>query len=41
MKSIVYTCSNFAQGKLIEIHFSSLGKICGAKIQTCKEFEFE
>ncbi|KAF1881143.1 hypothetical protein Lal_00023176 [Lupinus albus] len=23
-------------GKLIEIHFSTLGKICGAKIQTCK-----
>ncbi|KAK7312977.1 hypothetical protein VNO77_37273 [Canavalia gladiata] len=23
-------------GKLIEIHFSSMGKICGAKIQTCK-----
>lgn len=25
-----------AQGKLIEIHFSTEGKICGAKIQTCK-----
>ena len=24
------------QGKLIEIHFSTMGKICGAKIQTCK-----
>ncbi|KAL1567092.1 myosin-2-like isoform X2 [Salvia divinorum] len=23
-------------GKLIEIHFSAAGKICGAKIQTCK-----
>ncbi|GFQ06239.1 myosin-2 [Phtheirospermum japonicum] len=23
-------------GKLIEIHFSATGKICGAKIQTCK-----
>ncbi|RDY06773.1 Myosin-2, partial [Mucuna pruriens] len=23
-------------GKLIEIHFSAMGKICGAKIQTCK-----
>ncbi|RZC19747.1 Myosin-4 [Glycine soja] len=23
-------------GKLIEIHFSTMGKICGAKIQTCK-----
>ncbi|RYR43785.1 hypothetical protein Ahy_A08g040186 [Arachis hypogaea] len=26
-------------GKLIEIHFSALGKICGAKIQTCKNFQ--
>lgn len=25
------------QGKLIEIHFSAAGKICGAKIQTCKK----
>ena len=24
------------QGKLIELHFSTFGKICGAKIQTCK-----
>ena len=24
------------QGKLIEIHFSETGKICGAEIQTCK-----
>ncbi|KAK7405181.1 hypothetical protein VNO78_06380 [Psophocarpus tetragonolobus] len=23
-------------GKLIEVHFSSMGKICGANIQTCK-----
>ena len=27
---------NWVQGKLIEIHFSTMGKICGAKIQTCK-----
>ncbi|KAL6179233.1 hypothetical protein ACLB2K_050749 [Fragaria x ananassa] len=25
-------------GKLLEIHFSSVGKICGAEIQTCKLF---
>lgn len=25
------------QGKLIEIHFSSTGKISGAKIQTCEK----
>jgi len=25
-----------AQGKLIEIHFSAMGKICGAKLETCK-----
>lgn len=24
------------QGKLIEIYFSATGRICGAKIQTCK-----
>lgn len=24
------------QGKLIEIHFSVAGKICGARVQTCK-----
>ncbi|RZR73873.1 hypothetical protein BHM03_00029082 [Ensete ventricosum] len=28
-------------GKLIEIHFSAAGKICGAKIQTCKKFYLE
>ncbi|KAL5698405.1 hypothetical protein ACHQM5_029448 [Ranunculus cassubicifolius] len=27
-------------GKLIEIHFSATGKIYGAKIQTCKDFDF-
>jgi hypothetical protein len=26
----------FSQGKLIDIHFDNSGKICGAKIQTCK-----
>ncbi|KAJ4976160.1 hypothetical protein NE237_001266 [Protea cynaroides] len=26
-------------GKLIEIHFSRTGKICGAKIQTCKDVD--
>lgn len=26
----------FPQGKLIDIHFDKAGKICGAKIQTCK-----
>ncbi|KAK7272499.1 hypothetical protein RJT34_29126 [Clitoria ternatea] len=26
-------------GKLIEIHFSAMGKICGAKIQTCKNVQ--
>ncbi len=25
-----------SQGKLIDIHFDNSGKICGAKIQTCK-----
>lgn len=33
-----YIISNSLQGKLLEIHFSSVGKICGAEIQTCKLF---
>lgn len=33
-----FIISHLMQGKLIEIHFSSAGKICGAKIQTCKHF---
>jgi hypothetical protein len=28
--------SQLVQGKLIEIHFTTSGKIRGAKIQTCK-----
>lgn len=27
------------QGKLIEIHFGAMGKICGAKVQTCKHVQ--
>ncbi|KAF5949106.1 hypothetical protein HYC85_015063 [Camellia sinensis] len=30
------TLLDVVQGKLIEIHFSAMGKICGAQIQTCK-----
>lgn len=29
------------QGKLTEIHFTEMGKISGAEIQTCKHVEFE
>lgn len=32
--------SDLVQGKLIEIHFSTMGKICGAKIQTCKHLKW-
>lgn len=27
---------NALQGKLIELHFNPSGRICGAKIETCK-----
>ena len=39
MQATKHGCSDSwwrVQGKLIEIHFSTMGKICGAKIQTCK-----
>lgn len=28
--------SELVQGKLMEIHFSANGKICGAKLETCE-----
>lgn len=37
---MVDTLCGLMQGKLVEIHYNALGKICGAKIKTCKELEF-
>ena len=35
-KRLIVFLPDVMQGKLIEIHFSTTGKICGALIQTCK-----
>ena len=41
MSFLLLCYSELVQGKLIEIHFTTFGKISGAKIQTCKHVEIE